>query len=136
MITVNFIAVIAAAVAAFMVGWFWYSALFGKQWRELMGFSDEVMRTMKMTPAKAMTGGFVTTLIMVFVLANLMAMTGSTTVGAALTFAFWIWLGFVATIMSNSLWYENKTTKLYLINASHYLVALLVAAFVLAWWPW
>ncbi len=136
MITVDFIAVFVASVAAFMVGWLWYSVLFGKQWRELMGFTDEVMKSMQMTHAKAMGGGFLTTLIMVFVLANLMAMTNIEAVGAALTFAFWIWLGFVATIMSNSIWYENKPVKLYLINASHYFVALFVAALVLASWPW
>lgn len=136
MISVDFVAVLAASVATFMVGWLWYSALFGKQWKELMGYTDEVMRTMKMTPAKSMAGGFVTTVILVFVLANLMAMTGATSTGAALTLAFWIWVGFVATIASNSIWYENRPTKLYLINASHYLVALLVAASVLSLWPW
>jgi hypothetical protein len=88
-----------------------------------------------MTPAKGLAGGFLTTLVMVFVLANLMAMTYTESIGAALTLAFWIWIGFVATIMSNLMWYENKPVKLYLINASHYLVAILLAALVLAWWP-
>jgi len=136
MITVNFIAVIVATVAAFLVGALWYGPLFGKEWKRLMGFSDEAMRSMKMTPFQAMAGGFVATLVLTFVLANLMAMTLTVTVGAALTLAMWIWIGFVATIMSNMVWYESRPMKLYFINASHYLVALLVAAFVLAWWPW
>jgi CBS domain containing-hemolysin-like protein len=135
MITVDFLAVLVATILAFAVGALWYSVLFGKQWRELMGFTDEVMKSMKMTPAKGLAGGFLTTLVMVFVLANLMAMTYTESIGAALTLAFWIWIGFVATIMSNLMWYENKPVKLYLINASHYLVAILLAALVLAWWP-
>ena len=136
LITVNFLAVVVASVAAFAIGALWYGPLFGRQWRMLMGFGDEAMRSMAMTPAKAMTGGFITTLILVFVLANMLALVGPSSVGEALTLSFWIWLGFVATIMMNSVWYENRPWKLYFINAAHYLVALLVATYILAWWPW
>ena len=137
MIDVNFIAVAVAAIAAFAVGALWYSVLFGRQWRVLMGMTPEVMAEPgRMGMGQAMAGGFVATLVMTFVLANLLAMTGTTTAGAALTLAFWIWLGFVATIMSNSLWYENRPLKLYVINVSHYFVALLVAALVLTLWSW
>ena len=136
MTEVNYLAVLVSTIAAFAVGALWYGPFFGKQWRDLMGFSVGSMQTMKMTPAKAMTGGFVTTLVLVYVLANFFAMAEVSSIAAALTFAFWIWLGFIATIMLNSVWYENRTLQLYLINASHYLVALLVAALILAWWPW
>ena len=134
--SVNFLAVLAATVAAYAVGALWYTALFSKKWKMLMGFTDDVMKSMKMTPTGAMSGGFVATLLMVFVLANLLAMFSITSVGTALTFAFWIWLGFVATIMSNVVWYENRSWSLYFINASHYFFAILIAAYVLAWWPW
>ncbi len=133
---VNFVAVFVATVAAFMVGALWYGPLFGKSWKVLMGFSDETMKNMNMTLAKALSGGFVATLVLVFVLANFMHALRVLTVGEALALAFWIWIGFVATIMSNSMWYENRPLKLYVINASHYFVALMVAAAVLAWWPW
>ncbi len=132
---VNFVAVFVATVAAFMVGALWYGPLFGKQWKVLMGFSDETMKSMSMTMTKAMSGGFVATLILVFVLANFMRALQVFTLDMAFALAFWIWLGFVATIMSNSMWYENRPMKLYIINASHYFVALMVAAAVLAWWP-
>jgi hypothetical protein len=145
MITVNLIAVVVAAIAAFAVGALWYSVLFGRQWRMLMGMGDGADMGGKMPMVQAMGGGFVATLVMVFVLANLMATAFSSdaieaikpnAIGTALTLAFWIWLGFIATVMSNSVWYENRPWKLYFINVSHYLVALLVAAAILAWWPW
>lgn len=133
---IDFLAVLGATLAAFVVGALWYGPLFGKQWKMLMGFSDESMKSMKMTFAKAMSGGFVATLVLVFVLANFLNTLPVLTVGTALTLGFWVWIGFVATIMTNMVWYENRPWKLYLINASHYLVAILVASAVLAWWPW
>lgn len=133
---VNLVAVLVATVAAFVVGALWYGPLFGKKWKELMGLTDESVKSMKMTMMQAMVGGFVTTLVLVYVLAHFLNLIPEGTVGAALTLAFWVWLGFVATIMMNSVWYENRPWKLYLINASHYLVAICVAALVLAWWPW
>ena len=136
MIEINYIAVLVASVAAFAVGALWYGPLFGKNWRELMGFSAEATQSMKMTPVKAMAGGFISTLILTYVLAHFVTLIGVITVADALTLGFWIWLGFVATIMLNSVWYENRPLQLYLINASHYLVAILVAALVLSWWPW
>jgi|SRR3990167_5729170 len=133
---INYLAVLVSAIAAFAVGALWYGPLFGKQWKQLMGLTDDGISSVRLTAIQAMAGGFVTTLVIVFVLANLFVLAGVTTVTSAMTLAFWIWLGFVATIMLNSVWYENRPLQLYLINAAHYLVALLVAALVLAWWPW
>lgn len=133
---VNLVAVLAASLAAFAVGALWYGPLFGKQWKVLMGFTDESMKAMKMTMTQALSGGFVATLVLVYVLAHFLNFVPDKTISGALTLAFWVWLGFVATVMSNSVWYENKSWALYAVNASHYLVAILVAAFILAWWPW
>lgn len=134
---VNFVAVLAAAVVAFVIGGVWYTFLFGKQWRMLMGVPEgATMQGAKMSMAQSMTGNFVATVVMVFVLANFLPIGGTGFIGAALTRAFLIWLGFIATIQLNAIWYENRPWKLYVINASHYLVAMLAAALVLSWWPW
>jgi hypothetical protein len=39
MITINYLAVIAAAIAAVGVGVLWYGPLFGKEWMKLMGYT-------------------------------------------------------------------------------------------------
>ena len=134
MITVNFIAVIVATIAAFIVGALWFTVLFGKEWRRLMNIPEGGMQG-GMSMSSAMGGGFIATLILVFVLANFLNWAGITAIGAALTLALWLWLA-VAAVMSNMIWYENRPVKLYVINAAHYLVALLVAAAIIAWWPW
>jgi hypothetical protein len=40
-------------------------------------------------------------------------------------------IGFMATVLANSIWYERRPVELYLINAAHYVAAMVVAALVL-----
>ncbi len=40
---INYWAVLVSAVATFLVGGLWYTALFGKQRTELLGYSDAVL---------------------------------------------------------------------------------------------
>jgi len=127
---VNYLAVLIAAIAAFAVGALWYTVIFGRVWRREMGVVEGAsMNGM----GKSMIGGFVATLVMVWVLAYFYALNYINTLPTALMLAALFWLGFVATIMSNSIWYEKKSWTLYFINISHYLIALLVAAAVLIW---
>ena len=45
---VNYIAVLVSALAAFFVGWFWYSPnVFGKTWLKLMGWNDKKAKEMQ-----------------------------------------------------------------------------------------
>ena len=39
-----YVAAAAGAVVSFIVGCLWYTALFGKKWQALMGFSDEQVK--------------------------------------------------------------------------------------------
>jgi len=99
-------------------------------WRKEMGIMEgSSMAGM----GKTLIGGFVATLVLVYVLALSINAHSITTTAGALTLAFWIWLGFIATVMSNMIWYEKKSWTLYCINVFHYLVAILVAAAVLIW---
>ena len=41
---VNFLAVIVVAVAAFAIGFPWYSLLFGKAWQKQLGFTEEYLK--------------------------------------------------------------------------------------------
>lgn len=130
---VNYLAVLIAALAAFVVGSLWYTVLFGKMWRKLMGISEgQAMPKQSMT--QSMIGGFIATLVLSFVLAVLLQMLAVTTVSGAVHVALLVWLGFVATISSNSIWYEGRPWALYFINVAHYLVAIVVAALVLVCW--
>ena len=135
MVTINYLAVIAAAVAVIGTGMLWYGPLFGKPWMELMGFTPESMKRMKMKPGTAMTLSSFASLVMVYVLAHFAAALSAEDALSSLALAFLIWFGFIATTMVNSVIYEEKPWKLYLINLGYYFVALLVASVIIALWP-
>jgi hypothetical protein len=131
MIEVSYVSVLLAAVGAYAVGALWYSVLFGKKWQALMGFTPESMRAMKMTPALAMSLGFVSTLVMTYMLAHFSAAWGVADLRGALTLGALVWLGFQATILIQSYLYEGRSLALFVLNGAHQLIATLVAAVLL-----
>jgi hypothetical protein len=137
-ININYWAVIVAAVASMAVGFVWYGMLFRKQWMELMGYTVESMGQMRMSANKAYILQFIASLVMAYVLAHSLifasAYTGTTGAAAGMTVGFWSWLGFVAPITLGIVLWENKPWKLWVINASHYLVVLMIMGIILALW--
>jgi hypothetical protein len=51
---VNYLAVLVAGVAIFIVGGLWYSLIFAKPWTALMGITEEKMKEFKSSPAAKM----------------------------------------------------------------------------------
>ena len=134
-VSINYWAVLAATIAAIVLGFLWYGPLFGKVWMQLMGMDKKKMdKNMKKQMTKSYIILVITTLITSYVLAHFVKYLG-TTVSDALQTAFWIWLGFVATIQIGIVLWDGKPWKLYFINASHQLVSLALMATILALWP-
>ncbi|HEX9609105.1 MAG TPA: DUF1761 domain-containing protein [Candidatus Paceibacterota bacterium] len=130
---INVVAVVVAAIVGFGIGWAWYSEfLFGKPWRREMNIPDGGVSMEGM--GKSMTLGFIATLVMAYVLENMIIATAASTVSAALVLGVWLWAGFVATIMLGGVLWEKKSWKLYGINAAHYFVVILVMAAILTLW--
>ena len=138
---VNWGAVIVAALAHFFIGWLWYSVLFMKPWLKEMGLDKLTPKQrkegMKEMP-KSMAINFVTLVITAWVLVYVIQyaeafykMTGAL---AGVQAACWIWLGFFATTLVNTVIWEKKSWKLYGINVSHHLAGLLAMGAILAAW--
>ena len=77
---------------------------------------------------------FIGSLVMSFVLAVLVDYAGAVTVSDALMLGFLIWLGFSVTILLNSVLWEGKPVKVFLINISQLFVSLCVASIILTLW--
>lgn len=127
----NWLAVLAGTVAAFVVGAVWYSqAVFGKQWMKGAGLTEKETKNADMvTP---MVGGVVTTLISTIglaVLFDVLALEG--VLNGALLGAM-VAVAFVVTnkVMHNL--FEQKPSDYMLITISGDIVALAVAGAVLA----
>jgi hypothetical protein len=132
-IDIHYAAVLAAAASNMVIGTLWYSkVLFGKQWMTLIGKTEEQIK--KGNPAKAMAGTAVAAFVMAYVMAHMVDFTRATTMSGGLQAGFWLWLGFVATVGTNSVFFEGKSWKLYALNMGYYLVSLLVMGAILAVW--
>ena len=134
--SINNIAVVAAAVVSMVIGAAWYSPLlFGKLWMKLSWMTEkQLAEAKKKGMAKSYAIAFLAVLVMSYVLAHFVDYLGATTVMAGVEAGFWLWLGFVATVLINGVLWEGKPFKLYLLNIAHYLIALLVMGAILAVW--
>jgi len=131
--SISILGSIIAAIVSMMIGFAWYSdALFGKRWRSGLGWSDEYMSNMK---ERGMTGviigGFLSEFVMAVILSFMIQLVGVFSAPQAMTLAFWIWLGFIATIQMGSVFWERRSFGFYLINSLYRLVTLLVMAIIL-----
>ncbi len=82
----NWIAVIVAAVSAFVLGGLWYGPLFGRKWQKLVGLSDEDAKNANM--AKVFGGAFVLSFLAAAVFAMFL--------GPDITVQFGVGAGFAA----------------------------------------
>ena len=130
----NYVAIIVAAIANMVVGYIWYSPMvFGKTWMKMMGKKD--MEKKDSMPLM-MGAGYVSSVVMAYVLAIFIHLNGATTTLTGAMTAFWAWLGFIATVTLGGVLWEGKSVQLYILNAAHHLVGMLAMGAILAAWPY
>lgn len=133
-VSVNYLAVLVAAVAAMVVGGAWYSPLlFGKQWMKLRGLDPASMRGMSF-PVGLMVQEFIATLLMAFVISQFAAWVGAAGLVAGLVLGFWLWIGFCATVLYGGVLWEKYPLGLFVINAGLRFVNILLMAAIIASW--
>lgn len=132
MLPINWLAVLVAAIIRMAVGFGWYSPpVLLKPWQALTGVTPESMRA---GLGKALAIDAIASLIMSFALANIIVASGITDWLNGALAGFWVWLGFMATLLV-SLWgYENRSLKLIAINLGNNLIALVLMGALLAVW--
>lgn len=131
---VNFIELIVSSFAGFAVGGLWYSKwMFQKSWmKEIKINPAEVEKIDSKEMGVSLILGFLRTIVIAFVLIFLIEITGFKTMQEILKLAFFIWIGFIATIMLDSVLWERKSRKLYFINVTQYFVAIMIIGVVIA----
>ena len=135
-------AALVAAVAAYLVGWAWYSPLlWQKPWMAARGDTGENWEAEgKKEMPKIMFYCFVNTLLMSFTIAVLLTLTGATTLVMSLQVALLFCFGLVVTVKFNDLLYTSnpphwgrRAQLLFLID-SGYLIALFIIVTTILWW--
>jgi hypothetical protein len=129
---INVWAVLAAAVANFVVGGLWYSpALFYKPWMRANGFTEEHVK--KGSPAVIFGASFVFCLIMA---ANLAAFLSGpeTTVSWAVTAGVLAGLGWAALGLGVVALFERRPWSYILINGGYLTVSFALMGLILGLW--
>jgi fluoride ion exporter CrcB/FEX len=131
--TVNYWAVLVAAVVYMILGALWYSpALFGKIWMKGIGKTKEQVK------ADAWAGNYIIAIVGSFLacygIARLMIMTGRTDISDGVTIAVLVGVCFMMTTFSINDTFERRPAGLTLINILYHLVGFIVAGFIIGIW--
>lgn len=129
--SINFLAVLVAAISSFVIGSLWYSPiLFGKVWQREIKLSDKELQNSNMVKIFGLS--FILSLIIAF---NLAAF-----IGSASTLAFGLFagaaagIGWVATALGILFLFEKKSFKLWLIDAGYHAVTFTIMGAILGVW--
>ena len=142
MVTINYLAILVCGIAAMVVGFIWYGALFGKTWSKLMG-GDSMSAQQKEAMKKSMGGMYFLQFIMSLITAGVLdyfiknaAATMPSVSGVCVAIA--VWFGFVLTTEAGAALWSGKSKKvackMFLISASGALVTFIVFGLILSAW--
>jgi len=131
----NWLAIIVAAVVAFLIGGLWYSPLlFARQWMAAHAHSPEDVARMKADAPRAYGISFVAFLVMAFILQMVLNHVDAHTWQSGALWAAHLWLGFAVTIGLMANVYSGKRFSVFLIDAGYQLVYFLVMGAILGAW--
>jgi len=130
--TINYLAVLLAALSTFILGGLWYSPmLFGKVWMRANNFCEADLQTF--SKARMFGWSFVFSLVMALNLAMFLA--GPTTsVTWGMTAGALTGLGWVAMAIAIIGVFENKSWIYILINGGYMIVAFTVMGTIIGAW--
>lgn len=133
LVAVNLVAVLVAALAAFVLGGLWYSpVLFGNQWMKLAGIKKKSLKKEGMVIKYLVY--LIGLLLMSFVLANVLVYLNSISYAEGVITAIWLWLGFIAPITLGGVLWENKKISLWLLNNAYNILSLILMTVILVAW--
>lgn len=127
----NWLAIVVAAVSAFILGGLWYSpVLFAKRWMKETGITEESTKNTNM--GKLFGLAFILALIASFFLAMFIGADAGAGFGSLA--GFMAGLGWVFTFMGISYLFEARTLAHFLINSIYSVVSLTIMGFIIGVW--
>lgn len=131
-IHVNFLAVLVAALASYVIATIWYGFIFSKLWKKLTGITD-----MKPSPVKIVLV-LIGSLVMSYVLCHSIIFGNAyfhmSGISGGLMGGFFGWLGYIAPVTLTTKLYENKPWGLWLLDNAFWFISLLVMGSILSVW--
>jgi len=130
--TLNWLAVIVAALSNFLIGGLWYSPiLFGKVWMIENNFTDDNLKKGNMPKIFGFT--FLFSIVMAFNLAMFLNDANTTTSWGAIA-GFLAGFGWVAMSIFTIGQFERKSTKYMLIHGGYVTISFIVMGLIIGLW--
>jgi hypothetical protein len=130
--SINYLAIIVAALSSFMVGWIWYGPLFGKIWMKLHGFSEEELKESSMSMPVIMVVNYIATAMAALAIA--MFIGPEATAGFGIFAGLMIAIFWIGTSRLNDVLYEKKPWRLFFINVGYNTVIYVIMGAILGAW--
>ena len=137
---INMLAILVAVVVNFILGFIWYTPLFGKAWGKEMGY-DPNEKPEKSAMIKGMLFMVIGNFLFAYVFAHNIAawtfvpgITELVDVTNAMMAAIFTWLGFYLPGQLGATVWEKNSWKLFGINTGYHLLSLIVVAMILTFW--
>src|SRR5213593_2653807 len=135
MMHVNYLAVLVAAVAVFVLGWLWYSPLlFFKPWMRLRGLDPVAAMAGAKMPGGKLLVELVRCLVLAYAIAHFVSVLGIGSLFGAVHFGLFVWIAFPVILLTGSVLWENVPWKVAAIHAGDWLVKLLVIPIIVSLW--
>ena len=135
MFHVNYLAVLVATIAVFVLGWLWYSPLlFYKPWMRARGLDPAAAMANAKMPAGKLVIEFVRCFVLALLVAHLVGALDihNSFIGAHL--GLLLWIAFPVVLLTGLVLWENTPVKVAAIDAGDWLVKLLVIPIILSVW--
>ncbi|WP_299326461.1 DUF1761 domain-containing protein [Parasphingopyxis sp.] len=116
----NWLAIIAAAAAGFVVGGIWYGPVMGKKWMGAVGLTEEDVQSGNMGLIYGTT--FVLSLVASTTLAHLLTYFPDAGLSTALLIAVGVAAGFIVPAIGTNYLFSQKSRTLFLIDATYWLL--------------
>jgi hypothetical protein len=139
-LTVNIPAILVAVVLNFILGFIWYTPLFGKAWGSEMGYNTDI-KPDKSVMIRGMLFMVIGNFLFAWVLAHNIAawmfvpgMKEMNPLSNGLMSAIFTWLGFYFPGELGATVWQKHSWKLFGINSGYQLSSLLLVALILTHW--
>jgi hypothetical protein len=131
----SWLAILAAAVAAWLIGALWYSPLlFARAWATAHEYTPERLAAMQARAGRAYAGSFVAFLVIAAVLCVFLAHLGVADWSRGAGWGFHAWLGFALPIGFIAWLYSDRRFATFAIDAGYQLVYLTVMGAIIGAW--
>jgi hypothetical protein len=135
---INYLAVVIAAVVAWLAGAVWYGLL-ANPWVAAHGKTMDQFKAEQAAHKGTVHAwlpfafAFLAELVMAYVLAGMIGHLGSVTIRSAVISALFVWAGFMVTIMLVNNAFAGRRYVLTAIDTGHWLVVVIVMGVVIGW---